>query len=203
MISRRDIIDKAVNDCYIEMYKWAQPSINLEEYLNNPELRKESDNDKFYTRYYLSSDNIKYIVETYIKAYHIGRDWKDNIDLLLNYITSKDSVKDKYIPGKDGFPGHRGYEPIIPLQDITEDSEKVIDLINTCKDFYSRDFELEGFNMAIYLGASPYSNKEKVEEYWRTHGRPDFTIKDFDIDRIIYSEEEDAPTVEEFIETLK
>ena len=135
MISRKDIIDKAVNDCYIEMYKWAQPSINLEEYINNPELRKESDNDKFYTRYYLSSDNIKYIVETYIKAYHIGRDWKDNIDLLLNYITSKDSVKDKYIPGKDGFPGHRGYEPIIPLQDITEDSEKVIDLINTCKDF--------------------------------------------------------------------
>ena len=57
--------------------------------------------------------------------------------------------------------------------------------------------------MAIYLGASPYSNKEKVEEYWRTHGRPDFTIKDFDIDRIIYSEEDDAPTVEEFIETLK
>ena len=203
MIRRNDIIDKAVNDCYIEMYKWAQPSINLEEYINNPELRKESDNDKFYTRYYITYKNKKNIVETYIKAYHIGRDWKDNIDLLLNYITSKDSVKDKYIPGKDGFPGHRGYEPIIPLQDITEDSEKVIDLINTCKDFYSRDFELEGFNMAIYLGASPYSNKEKVEEYWGTHGRPHFTIKDFDIDRIIYSEEDDAPTVEEFIETLK
>ena len=47
------------------------------------------------------------------------------------------------------------------------------------------------------------ANKEKVEEYWRTHGRPDFTIKDFDIDRIIYPEEDDAPTVEEFIETLK
>ena len=44
MIDRSDIINKAINDCYIEMYKWAQPSINLEEYINNPELIKESDN---------------------------------------------------------------------------------------------------------------------------------------------------------------
>ena len=60
MIDRRDIINKAINDCYIEMYKWAQPSINLEEYVNNPELIKENDNDKFFERYYLLCRNKKH-----------------------------------------------------------------------------------------------------------------------------------------------
>lgn len=202
MVNRNNIITKAISECFIEMYKWAQPSINLEEYINNPELIKENNNDKFFDRYYLSSDNLKYIVENYIRAYHIGNDWKDNIDLLLNYITSKDSVKDTYISGKDGSPGHHGYESITPLQYITNDYEKVMSLINICKKFYSRDPELEKFNFTIFLGASPSSNKEKVREYWINHGRPDFTIKEFNIEDIIYSENEDV-TVEKFIETLK
>ena len=33
--------------------------------------------------------------------------------------------------------------------------------------------------MAIYLGASPNSCKEQVEKYWKEHGKPNFTIKDF------------------------
>lgn len=194
MIDRRDVINKAINDCYIEMYKWAQPSINLEEYINNPELIKESDDDKFFERYYLSFDNLKYIVKNYINAYHIGNDWKDNIDLLLNYIISKDSVT--YISER------REYELITPLQDITNDYEKVISLINTCRKFYNRDPELEKFNFRIFLGASPSSNKERVKKYWINHGRPKFNIKEFNIEDIIYSENDDV-TVEEFIETLK
>ena len=43
MINRQDIIRKAIDECYNEMYKWAQPSIDLEEYIKNPELRKESE----------------------------------------------------------------------------------------------------------------------------------------------------------------
>ena len=196
MIDRRDVINKAINDCYIEMYKWAQPSINLEEYINNPELIKENDGDKFFERYYLSFDNLKYIVENYINAYHIGNDWEDNIDLLLNYITNKDGVKDTYILGR------HGYKSIIPLQNITNDYEKVISLINTCRKFYNRDPELEKFNFRIFLGASPSSNKERVKKYWINHGRPKFNIKEFNIENIIYSENDDV-TVEEFIKTLK
>ena len=194
MIDRRDVINKAINDCYIEMYKWAQPSINLEEYINNPELIKENDNDKFFERYYLSLDNLKYIVKNYINAYHIGNDWEDDIDLLLNYITSKDSVT--YISER------HEYELITPLQDITNDYEKVISLINTCRKFYNRDPELKKFNFRIFLGASPSSNKERVKEYWINHGRSDFNIKEFNIEDIIYPENDDI-TVEEFIETLK
>ena len=194
MINRRDVINKAINDCYIEMYKWAQPSINLEEYINNPELIKENDNDKFFERYYLSIDNLKYIVKNYINAYHIGNDWEDNIDLLLNYITSKDSVT--YISER------REYELITPLQDITNDYKKVISLINICRKFYNKDSELEKFNFRIFLGASPSSNKERVKKYWINHGRPKFNIKEFNIEDIIYSENDDV-TVEEFIKTLK
>ena len=194
MIDRRDIINKAINDCYIEMYKWAQPSINLKEYINNPELIKENDDDKFFERYYLSIDNLKYIVKNYINAYHIGNDWEDNIDLLLNYITSKDSVT--YISER------REYELITPLQNITNDYEKVISLINTCRKFYNKDSELEKFNFRIFLGASPSSNKEKVKKYWINHGRPKFNIKEFNIEDIIYPENDDI-IVEEFIETLK
>ena len=75
--------------------------------------------------------------------------------------------------------------------------------MNLILNLKKRDFELESFNLAVYLGASPYSNKEQVEEYWRNHGRPDFTIKEFNIEDIEYSEDEDSPTEEEFIETLK
>ena len=46
MIDRSDVINKAINDCYIEMYKWAQPSINLREYIDNPEKVNETENDK-------------------------------------------------------------------------------------------------------------------------------------------------------------
>lgn len=189
MLSRTDVLKKAVDKCIIEMYKWAQPSINLQEYIDNSDLIKETDDDKFYMRYYLSKDNMEYIVQNFINAYHIGNDWHNNIKLLVDYITSKDSVREKYIPGENGFPGYMGYEPITPLQDITKDSAQVLNLIQTCREFYRKDPETSSFNMSVYLGASPYSNKERVEKYWREHGMPDFKIIDFNIDDIIYGEE--------------
>lgn len=202
MITREKILIKAANDCYKEMYKWAQPSIDLEEYIKNPELIKENDDNKFYTRYYLSTENTKYIIDKFIKAYHIGNDWNDNIDLLISYITNNKSVMRKYTSEENEFSEYRRYEPITPLQDITKDFEKVLNLINICKEFYKRDPELEKFNMTMYLGFSPSSNKKYVEEYWRTHERPDFIIKDFKIEDIEYPEEDDI-SIEEFINTLK
>lgn len=192
MLDRNNVIKRAIEECFYEMYKWAQPSINLKEYIKNPELVNETDDDKFYMRYYLSRDNVHYIVKRFIEAYHIGNDWHKNIKLLVDYITSKDSVREKYIPGENGSPGYRGYEPITPLQDITKDSEQVLRLIQTCREFYGKDFEISNFNMSVYLGASPYSNKEEVEKYWRNHGIPDFKIIDFNIDDIVYGEEVDA-----------
>lgn len=54
--------------------------------------------------------------------------------------------------------------------------------------------------MALGVG-SPNSNAKYVTKYWQSHGRPDFTIKDFKIDDIIYDDE--YPAVDEFLESLK
>ena len=203
MLDRREILEKVIKDCLCECYKWAQPSINFEAYLNNPEMIQDNEKFPFYRRYYLSQDNFKYILQSYKEAYHIGKDWNKDIDLLMSYITSEDSVKDVYIEGKDGYPGHRGYEKITPLQDITKDNEDVLDLIKTCKDFFKRDFEVESFDVSLYLGPSPNSNAEEVEKYWHEHGRPEFKIKEFNIEDVLYPEDDDCLTEEEFIETLK
>ena len=86
MITRKEILIKAVNDCLIEMYKWAQPSINLQDYLDNNKII-ESDNAPFYKRYYLSENNFKYIKNRIAEAYGIVDHWNNDIDLLINYIT--------------------------------------------------------------------------------------------------------------------
>lgn len=208
MLNRREILEKAVRDCLCECYKWAQPSINFDAYLKNPEMIQEDDKFHFYRRYYLSKENFDYIRNSFKEAYHIGKDWKEDIELLVNYITDKDSKKDIYIPGKDGFPGHRGYTPITPLQELTSDSDDVLELIDTCKNFFSRDFEDENFQFSVCLGPSPNSNAEEVEKYWHEHGRTDFKIKEFKIEDVLYPEndpweDEEILTEEEFIESLK
>ena len=108
-------------------------------------------------------------------------------------------MKDVYILGNDERPGYRSYKSIKTLQEITKDSDKVLELIDTCKRFYNVDVENNQFNWAIYLGCSPSSNKEEVEKYWHEHGYPYFKIKDFNIDEVLYSED---VTVDEFIRTL-
>ena len=54
--------------------------------------------------------------------------------------------------------------------------------------------------MALMVG-SPNSSSKYVTEYWQSHGRPDFVIKDFKIDDIVYDDE--YPAVDEFLESLK
>ena len=89
MIRRREILVKAIDECLVEMYKWAQPSINLREYIDNPEKVNETENDKFFNRYYLSRENIKYIVEFILKDLNISIEdsskiTNDNIKIIFN-----------------------------------------------------------------------------------------------------------------------
>ena len=46
-------------------------------------------------------------------------------------------------------------------------------------------------------------NAKAVEKYWHEHGRSEFKIKEFNIEDILYPEDNDCLTEEEFIETLK
>ena len=200
--NREDIIVEAIHKCMCELYRWAQPSIDFSKYYEGTLNISDTKDSPFYSRYYISQENMDYIIDRFKEAYSIGSEWKDHIDLLLDYITNKDSVRQIYVKGDKEHPGYREYEKIVPLDKVVTNPEDVIKLINTCKDFYSRDFELSQFNIPIYLGCSPSSNKEEVEKYWNNEGI-DFTIKDYKIEDILYPRDENAPTEEEFIDTLK
>lgn len=196
MKNREQVLATAIDECFYEMYKWAQPSIDLRNYIGRDDIEDTPENP-FYKRYYISRENMKYIVEMFMEAYGVGNKWNEHIELLIGYITNKDSKKVVY---KDF---RREYENITPLQDITNDSEEILKLINTCKDFYNRDSEKEVFNFSIYLGPSPNSNKEEVEKYWQEHGIPDFKITDYSIDNIIYDEDPDEWIKENLVWTKK
>ena len=195
MIDRREIISKALHECKVELYKWAQPSIDFNAVCNLVQDKAfsniDTDKNPLYQRHYISTENARYIVKAYEEAYHIGSNFQDHLDLIINYITSKDSVKKTYIDG------HKEYVSITP---ISKD-DKAVSLLEECGNFYNKDSELSTFEYNIYLGCSPNTNKEEVEKYWQEHGYPNFKIKDFKIDDILYSEEDF--TTEDFIESLK
>lgn len=172
-LSRDDIMSEAIHRCKKEMYAKAQPSVDydllLEQYKNGCKTR-------LYERYYLSNEELKYIVAKYVELYHFESKLSDHFDLLIDNMT-KGTIKDKWIPGKtddDGFthPGYRGYENVPPLEKIIgkEKAKTVIDYIKERKDFYSRDYEKEQFEFAIYLGDSPTSNEKEVIDYWKSQG---------------------------------
>ena len=195
MITRNDILTEAVDRCLNEMYKWSQPSIDLSELIKSG--FKDSNENPLYRRHYLSQENFKYIRKNYIWAYSLDDGWDKHFDILLNYLT-EGGLKDKYIQ-EEGKPGYRSYEKVPPIYSLLnkEDADTAISLIKECHDFYYKNHDLNSFNYSVTLGCSPTSNKQEVENYW--HERPDFKIKDFNIEDIIYGDISE----EEFINTLK
>lgn len=201
MLDRQKILDEAYERCMEEMYLKSQPSVSYKQLIQDFKDGKIEDSPKnpIYNRYYLSQEEFIYIRDKYIKAYNIEEKWTSNIEILEKYLT-EGGTKDKWVPKRideDGFehPGYRGYESVHPIKkQITEFlmhningeyvelgdkiTEIVMDNIRCCKNFYKFDREHSGFSASIALGASPTSCKESVEEYWREHGHPDFTIEE-------------------------
>lgn len=200
MKDRDTVLADAVNECFIEAYKWAQPPVDYRPYIDGKQKPLDIKEDQFYKRHYLSNDNFHYIIDKIKYLYHIGKDWTDNIELLLDYITNPESKKDKYIkePGK---PGYRGYENITPLQDIIKDEteyQNVMELFQHTLHHFNRDPEESSFSWAAYFGSGPICHKEAVEKYWQEHGYPEFKCIDFDIEDILYPEDDDVESEEEF-----
>ena len=65
---------------------------------------------KPYEFYYLPKEIMKDVCDSYVYAYRINQQQEllDTIETLKNYC--KEPIIDKYIEGKNGDPGHRGYE---------------------------------------------------------------------------------------------
>jgi hypothetical protein len=159
-----------------------------------------------YEFYYLPKDIFKQIVDSYVHAYRLDvqRSLLDTIETLKNYC--KEPIVDKYIEGKDDEPGHRGYdhpdslhkELAAILRMYCDDSEadfeyvaqevqsKFFEFLDMAGNFFNWNRDLNAFNMTVYLGASPCSNKERVIENWKQ-----YRDKDIIIDESIYIEDEE------------
>lgn len=202
MLTRQDILGEAIHRCLAEMYKWAQPSIDIDKLIESG--FKDSEKNPLYKRHYLSQENFCYIRDSFKIAYGIVDDWDNTFDLLIDYLV-KGGTEDDYKPATKERPAYRDYKKVPALNTLIsqEAVDKCVEHIKKCQKFYcGHSREVNQFDMTIALGVgSPNSCAEKVEEYWHDNGRPDFAIKEFNIEDVLYNEE--YPDVDEFLEILK
>lgn len=132
MITRRQILSKAADDCMKELYKYVQPKVEWDDFVqqcndysmkykeweeikeNRPNIR-EFCGPKPYEFYYIPNDVLKEIYDSYVYAYKLDnhKELLDTIKILKDYCNKP--IVDKYIEGEtdeDGnkWPGHRGYD---------------------------------------------------------------------------------------------
>ena len=200
MLTRDEILSKAVHDCMREMYAKAQPEADWDNILEEYRTGKLTKDDRVYERHYLSMDEFLYICDKYKEAYNIKKTWVPNLEFLEELLT-EGGLKDKYNPDwtdKYGIhhPGYRSAEHVKPIKEqiidvlkenhvsdvAEEEAQKITDIImNTIKnykDFYKFDREEDSFNISTSLGASPCSNAETVKKWWKDNYNQDIEIEE-------------------------
>ena len=175
---------------------------------NRPPI-KEFCGPRPYEFYYLPSDILKDIVLYYVHAYKIDaqQELLDTIKILKDYC--KKPIVDKYIKGENGFPGHRGYDHPdnlkkeifkiidnnIPLYQpskklISELQDKFFEFLDMAGNFFNWNRDLNSFNVTVYLGPSPNSNKQAVIDNWKQYRNKDIEINEKQIKEDYYGEDE-------------
>ena len=202
MLTRNDVLGKAIHECLADMYRWAQPSIDIDKLIESG--FKDSDENPLYKRHYLSQDNFIYLRDIYKDAYGITDNWNDTFELLIDYLV-KGGIEDDYKPATKDRPAYRDYKKVPALDTLIskEATDKCLEHIKKCQNFYcGHSREVNQFDMTMALGVgSPNSCAKVVEDYWHENGKPEFKVKDFKIDDIIYDDR--YPDVDEFLESLK
>lgn len=175
MISRQNVLSIAVEECLKALYKEAQPKVTWEEFKQLNRDYKEG--PKPFEFYYLDKDVMKEIVDCFAEAYRIPPEFKDNMEVLKSYF--EDPVKSTYYTDEDG-PTMKSYEHFSPLKKIIgEDNyNKVLEYMKEAGDFYLWNGDINSFNMSVYLGPSPNSNKQAVIDNWKKYKGIDITIYD-------------------------
>lgn len=225
MLTRCDIIEKAVKECLAELYSLVQPSVSWEAFKEENRIFKEKEAEyealqekpsytefvgpKPFEFYYLPKDIIEDVCDSYIYAYKLDEQQNllDIIEILKNYC--KKPIISKYIEGKKGEPGHRGYEHPYNLQlsiyrqsrdmfpegnweqfeEISKISQdKFFDFLDMAGNFFNWTRDLNSFQMSVYLGPSPSSNKEAVIENWKKYRNKDIEIDEEQIKQNYYGE---------------
>ena len=220
LITRRDVITQAIDECIDRLYAEAQPSIPLGSLQDAIKAFKEEPKETqtkypFYSRYYIPNDLYNEICEMYMSAYTIINPFKDHMDTVRDYL--KDGGhKDKYITPEDGSPGYRGYEEVPSFEKqfrvIMEEAfgnnwednqnakyvfdkakDKVFELIDECKNFYNPNRDEVAFRFNVG-DVSPTTNIEHAREYWASKD-PTVVIKekkyDPDEDEWVFDEEKE------------
>lgn len=161
---------------------------------------------KPYEFYYLPQEIMKGICDSYIYAYKLD----EKQELLNTILILKDycrhPVVSKYIEKDENNPGYRGYENPDNLEkEITkilgpeaEDNpyhvhkicNKFFEFLDMAGNFYNWNSELNTFSVNIYLGASPYSNKNTVIENWKKYRNKNIEIDEEQIKKNYYGEED-------------
>ena len=156
--------------------------------------------------YFLPREILKDICDNYVYAYNIDSQQQllDIIAILKDYC--KNPIVDKWIEGENGDPGHRGYEHpdnlVKQLTDLIPDSgfdksaiaesvqNKFFEFLDKAGNFYNWNRDLNSFNMSVYLGASPNSNKEAVIENWKKYKGVDIEIDEEKMKKEYYGDDE-------------
>ena len=192
-VDNDNVIRECIINCLHEMYKWAQPSLNVKDYYKKLQNNEVTDDEKFplYEHHYLSYDNFIKIRDHYLDAYNLKPYWKTYCEVVKDYLL-KGGHRDTYIEGKDGMPGYRGSEKTLPITSFLnkKDSDKIAKLLDDCTNFYRFDRNYDGVSSSISLGPSPTCNKETVIKYWKSQGK-DITIDDFDVEDKIYGTDDE------------
>ena len=236
MINRDDVLSKAVNDCFEELYTLVVPKTTWEEFKEeckiyskkykkweseirvNPELDKKSKTECIgpapYEFYFLPKEIMKDICDSYVHAYKMDNQQEllDTIETLKNYC--KEPIVDKYIDDwtdETGFhhPGYRSYDhpdnlekeifkiidDNIPLYQpprklVSDLQEKFFEFLDMAGNFFNWNRDLNSFNITVYGGPSPNSNKEAVIENWKKYRNQDIEINEEQIKKDYYGDDE-------------
>lgn len=206
-LEREKILDQyrdALHNKEANPEKWEEWNNKYPDWIDKS--RVECIGPKPYEFYFLPREIMKSICDDYVYAYNIDtqKHLLNTIQILKDYC--KEPIVDKWIEGENGNPGHRGYahpknlkEQIKELLgDIAEDNdyypnricEKFFEFLDMAGKFYNWNRDLNSFNMSVYLGASPNSNKKAVIENWKKYKGVDIEIDEEQMIKDYYGDDE-------------
>lgn len=215
MITRRDVLSQAVDACMKELYSYAYPHIEWDDFLLENKIynANKKEGPAPFEFYYLPKEIMKDICDSYIFAYQIDsqQELLNTISILKDYC--ENPIVDKHISeytdeNGDYHPGYRDYDHPDNLEkeiykyldsnftgaefenaEILQD--KFFEFLDMAGNFYKWNADLNSFNMSIYLGASPNTSKEEVIENWKKYRNKDIEIDDEQIKKEYYGEDYD------------
>lgn len=218
LIQACDQCMKELYEYAVPHVSWEQFKKECEEYSkkykewekhDNPEWKGKSIDEcigpKPFEFYYLPKEIIKDICDSYIYAYELDHQQNllDIIDILKKYC--EEPIVETYIKEDDELE-HRGYEHLDNLETKVynyldsnftgvefKNSEVLKDIffefLDKAGNFYNWNHDLNSFNITIYLGASPCSNKETVIKNWKKYRDTDIEVNEKEIKENYYGEE--------------